>query len=154
VTASSPNAAHPASAAAALHELAIAAGNARLVETLAETLAEHPDIAIRELIARNIATPTGTLIALATLGPENDYTVRLAVAKNPAAPEAALTLLIADIAAIVRRAAASNPNMPRELLRQLATTPDPWIRKGVATRHDLDEDIKTLLALASPSTVH
>ena len=83
------------------------------------------ETAIRREAARNPATPTATLVALAES--HNPY-VREAAARNPSTPAPMLAVLAADRDIAPRRRAAQNPSTQAATLLRLGTDPAHEVR--------------------------
>jgi hypothetical protein len=70
------------------------------------------------------------------------------VLMNPSVPAAALECLAVNDNLYLRGMVAEHSPLPRSVLERLATDPEAQVRLCVARRNDLDDDIRTLLALA------
>jgi hypothetical protein len=95
-----------------------------------ETLAAlaNGDAGIRMYVADNPATPTGTLVALASDG---DAVVRGRVGRNHNTPPEVLNALANDGSSFVRSCAAGNPNMSAEGLELLSHDHAREVRGGI-----------------------
>jgi hypothetical protein len=101
---------------------------------------------VRGEVARNPTTPQEVL---ATLTGDFDFSVRSDAIANPATPADAIAAIASDPSQprLLRATAAAHPNPPAHLLPELALTDDRYLRERLASRPDLDETTKTLLAL-------
>jgi hypothetical protein len=97
------------------------------------------------VVAEHHAAPADVLDALANVGSAE---VATAVARHPHASPAALAGLAGHDETSVRRAVAGNPTTPTDVLLRLAADPYDQVRKMVARRSDIDDNMRTLLALA------
>lgn len=74
-------------------------------------------------------------------------------ALNPDTPADVLALLACSTDENARSLVATNPNLPRRLNPILAGDPCREVRDDFASRNDLDDDTRVLLALAGASNV-
>jgi len=90
----------------------------RVIKQLQEiaTQSFEPNL-VRITVAKNLNTPTETLIELAK---DSDHIVRASVAGNSNTPKETLIELAKDSVVFVRAAVAGNPNTPAETLKKLA----------------------------------
>jgi hypothetical protein len=89
------------------------------------------------------STEQGVISLLAT---NEDPVMRVAIARNPAAPASVLQILASDHIARIRSAVAKHPNTPLEVLRILAFDDYSSIRSWVASHPNADADLLALLA--------
>jgi hypothetical protein len=106
---------------------AVVASSRELPPAALALLAADEDDTVRLAVAGNPATPPEVLVELA-----DDWVCRLAVAGNSGAPPALLTRLAVAWDPAVRKAVARNPAAPSEVLEVLAEDADLGVRTGVA----------------------
>ncbi len=104
-------------------------------------LAVSSDWRSRQTCARNINCPPALLVALSS---DSDVDVRVAVALNPATPQAQLRAFLYDDMAHVRAAAVTSA-VPSDLVR-LAADPESLVRIAVANHPDTPTDALATLA--------
>lgn len=120
--------------------------------------ADHTDISQMSLDERfSIASKTDTAKELLSrLAEDEDYLVRMAVAKNPCAPETALRHLAEDEYLFVRCSVAQNPATPEDVLMLLAQEPEvdfEDVRAAVALNESAPLPLLELLAQDESSVV-
>lgn len=144
------------------------AANRHAPTEIRELLAEHPDVYVREAVARTGHVAERVLVRLAldheqkvrlgvATGPHNtplthkallvdeDAEVRRAVVARADLTDEFASRLLNDPDEAMRRALAENPRISHETVKALTDDPSPLVRATVLTQHDVGEDVRARL---------